>query len=868
MIKQKMILLALLVLALKGVFAQHPFGHVISEEKGLSKQWTKSLFDEGTQKIYRGEELKTIGMPVGGIAAGQLYVRGDGSLACWWIANNAYNTGYGIDHLLNFETKQGPWKVCYQTFEPFSYFKQGFWLEVTTNGKTVKRDLNKTGFDNIGFIGEYPVAKVLYEDKKEELPVSISMEAFSPFIPLNARESANPATVLKFTLKNTSKQTAQVNLAGYLQNMVMADMKDEVKGDIRNRSFSSKGRQTLAMDFVPADAQLKSHPFYGNMALSLLESEGKIVTDSDANNSAIATKTVGEELVGTVSSTFELKSGEQKVIRYVLSWYFPNRPIRHGGGMNWSQVISKSEPAIGNMYSNWFSSSLDVADFFVENLERLEEETFRFHDSWYNKSNLPYWLKQRIMMPVSTLATETTQWWANNKFWAWEGVGSCTGTCTHVYNYAHAMAYLFPELERNIREKTDFGASFNNNGSIATRNGSGGAAVDGHMGTILKAYREYLMSKDRLFLSRNWVKIKKAMQFAISLDGDANGLIEGKQHNTYDISFAGANTYVGSLYLAALRAAEKMALEMYDNDFATYCRKIYESGEKLSGERLWNGSYFNQEVDLNIHPKYQYANGCLSDQLFGQTWAHQLHLGHIYEQDKVKTALESIWKFNWTKDVGPHTKKFVPERYYAHDGEPGLLNCTWPISEHLNENAVRYRNEVWTGIEYQVATNMIYDGMLAEGLSIVKGIHERYSPEKHNPWNEIECGDHYARALASWGILRALEDYFYEGAKGVMKFSPCINTKNFSGFFTAAEGWGNISQKISGAKQYNRVIVDYGRLYLNELEIDVLTNGKKVEVTINGTPVNTTIERRAGKVAISGINSILTTNDTLEVKIN
>ena len=193
---------------------------MIPEEKGLDSEWKKSLLEKGEQKIYRGEELKTIGMPVGGIGAGQLYVRGDGTLACWWIANNAYNTGPGRSDEMNFNTVQGPWQVCYQTYEPFGYFKQGFEIEITTKGKKTSRRLNKADFNHIGFVGEYPIARVYYEDKSVKLPVDIEMEAFSPFIPLHLRESANPATILKFKLKNISNARVELSLSGYIENMV------------------------------------------------------------------------------------------------------------------------------------------------------------------------------------------------------------------------------------------------------------------------------------------------------------------------------------------------------------------------------------------------------------------------------------------------------------------------------------------------------------------------------------------------------------------------------------------------------------------------------------------------------------------------
>jgi len=855
-----------LVLVLQG---QNKWGHVIPEQKDLSADWITSLTTKGERTVYRGEQLNTIGMPCGGIASGQLYVRGDGTLAGWWIANNAYNTGYGIDHLLNFETAQGPWKVCYQTFEPFSYIKQGFKINVKSGNKRFEKHLNKDDFNNIGFVGEYPLAQINYEDSEFSLPVEVQMEVFSPFIPLNARESATPGTYLKFKLKNTSAKKAEVTLQGYLQNMVMLDLKGKVTGKARNRSEQNSTVTSLKMDFVADDKMSEVHPYFGNMALSVVDGKGQVITDTHTGSNKKSTKALGDPLVGSVTSKIELKPGEEKEMLFILSWFFPNRPKNNLDGGNWTKPIPTNGPAIGNMYANWFDSSSDVARYLDENYERLSNETYTFHDTYYNETTLPYWLVQRLMMPVSTLATETCQWWATDKFWAWEGVGSCVGTCTHVWNYEQALARLFPELERNIREKTDFETSFNKDGSIQARNGWGGVLIDGHAGAILKAYREHLVSKDHLFLSRNWSKIKKATEFIISEDENEDGLIEKGQSNTYDIAFYGANAYVGGLYLAALQAAEKMATLMGDLEFAQKCHSIYSSGSELSAQKLWNGEYFFQDVDLEKHPKFQYANGCLSDQVFGQTWAHQLGLGYVYPQEKVKTALQSIWKYNWTKDVGPQTRKFIPERYYAHAGEPGLLNCTFPISEHLNEDAVRYRNEVWTGIEYQVATNMIYEGMITEGLSLVKAVHERYQPEKHNPWNEIECGDHYARALASWGVLIALEDYFYDGPEGKLSFSPQIQQKKFSGFFTTAKAWGTINQTRTGTNQVNSIHLKYGRLKLRKLSLELPSaqNVKSVEVFIGEQRLDVSFQCVNNQVEIVFEEIQLSAEDKLVIEI-
>ncbi|HEY4209743.1 MAG TPA: GH116 family glycosyl hydrolase, partial [Puia sp.] len=384
--------------------------------------------------------------------------------------------------------------------------------------------------------------------------------------------------------------------------------------------------------------------------------------------------------------------------------------------------------------------------------------------------------------------------------------------------------------------RTDFGTSFSPDGGIQARNGWGGVMLDGQAGTVLKAYREYLDGSNDLFLLRNWDRIKRAMLYLIREDGDQNGLIEKKQANTYDIAFYGANTYTGSLYLAALSAAGRMARIMGDSLFSAQCGTILQAGEGNTMRQLWNGEYFVQQVDLRAHPRFQYADGCLSDQLFGQEWAHLEGLGYLYPRDAVKTALASIWKYNWAPDVAAQNGPHPPERTYASPGEPGLLICTWPHGPHMGENGVRYRDEVWTGIEYQVAANMIYEGMIEEGLSIVRGVHERYRPEKHNPWNEVECGDHYARAMASWGVLLALEGYHYDGPGQIIGFSPKVQQENFEGFFTGAEGWGAIRQTRvpdnpgQGIRQVNTVMVRYGILHLRQINIGLERAPKRVRV--------------------------------------
>jgi uncharacterized protein (DUF608 family) len=378
-------------------------------------------------------------------------------------------------------------------------------------------------------------------------------------------------------------------------------------------------------------------------------------------------------------------------------------------------------------------------------------------------------------------------------------------------------------------------------------------AGDGQAGTVLKAYREHLVSPNSDFLQRLWPRVRKSLEFLIKEDANGDGLIEGSQHNTYDINFFGPNTMVGSLYLAALRAGEEMARRVGDAEFAAACRKIFEAGSRLTVEQLFNGEYFVQKVDLAKYPKHQYADGCLADQLFGQGWAHQVALGHIYPEDKVRSALKAIWKYCWAPDIGPQNEAHPPQRWFARPGEAGLFTCTWPKSKHLGPDSVLYRDEVWTGIEYQVAGNMVWDGLLTEALAICRAAHERYHPSKHNPWNEIECGDHYARGMASYGVFLALCGFEYDGPRSNLGFAPWITPEDFQAAFTTAEGWGTYCQKSDAQKLNAEISVRWGQLKLKTLALEMAAGAKPktVKVTLAEKEVPAEIREQDGRVRIT-----------------
>ena len=551
-----------------------------------------------------------------------------------------------------------------------------------------------------------------------------------------------------------------------------------------------------------------------------------------------------EAPVGMVDASFTLKPGESRELAFVVSWHFPNLHTNNG-----------------QMYANWFADAREVAAYVAKELPRLVAHTELFRRTAYEDTTLPWWLALRLIMPVSTLATGTYQWWKNGRAWGWEGVGCCHGTCTHVWNYSQAEARLFPDMSRSTRMMQDLGTALEEStGRVAFRGevDKGFAfAADGQAGTVLKCLREHLQSKDEAFLKANWPRIRKVMEYMIardaeqSSDGKPDGVLWGHQHNTYDIDFVGANTFVGSLYLAALFAAERMAGSMGDFMMAQRCRDIAAAGRAWTETNLFNGEYFVQKLPPGDNTPWQYGDGCLADQLFGQNWARSLDLETVYDEQKVRTALRSIYRYAWSPNVGTYNAEFPPERVFARDREGGLFVATWPKGGRPGE-PVRYRDEVWTGIEYQVAAGMMWEGLADEALVMVKAIDDRYDGALHNPWNEVECGDHYSRAMASWSVLLALTGYLYDGPQGVMGMSPRITPEDFAALFTAAEGWGRIVQKRAERSQINRVEVRWGSVRLSTF-IATLPDGiddSRLQCTasIDGAAVPATIERRSDRV--------------------
>lgn len=522
---------------------------------------------------------------------------------------------------------------------------------------------------------------------------------------------------------------------------------------------------------------------------------------------------LGKTVRGALNVPLTVPPGQERTATLVLTWHFPSVE-RHG-------------QHLGNLYARRFADAMAAGRYVCANHSALWERTRLYHDTFYQSNLPPEWLDAASSQSV--IFRGPTCWWAGDGYFGGsEGNGCCPLNCTHVWNYAQSHARLFPEIGRNMRE-SDLLAYIHPDGGIPFRQHvPHPPATDGQTATIVAALREHQLSPDDRFLRKVWPNVRKATEWLIqSIDKDEDGVPSGRQPNTYDCDVSGANTFIGSQYLAALAAGERMAVAMGDAEAAARWRKIREAGMKNQDAKLWNGEYYIQVPDPQ--PAADYNTGCHSDQLLGQWWAHQLDLGHLYPKERVRIAMQSVMKYNFREKFAGF--KQTP-RPYVMDDDGGLLMCTWPKGERP-KSFTEYSDEVWTGIEYAAAGEMIFEGLIDPARKIVIQTRERYNGRRRdglnsgpggNPFNDLECGKFYARAMSSWGLLIAAQGLVLDGPAGILGFKPNWQPENHRSFFTAPKGWGLFIQTREGGIQKDRIEVRHGWLKLKELVFAVPEN--------------------------------------------
>jgi uncharacterized protein (DUF608 family) len=794
------------------------YAKFVPAEKDLPADWLASLtqrghpLDSAIRQTKADGNLDVIGMTVGGIACGTVYLSGDGRLWVWDIFNQHHE---GVVPNQNTPIPEGLGSI--QTHRMLrerdgSNFINPPRVDAHRNGVDARVILkhgenefpmDATGWDEVVFTNRWPVGRVDYASEKN--PLKVRLESYSPFIPLDLESSSLPVTVLEYTIENPGSTPLEITLTAHLNNPAGQFSKREA--DRFTEAFEDGPATGLFHGLKGSQDGLDA----GSMTLAAL---GDASADPGSHTVSVPVRIPAKGIQG---------------VRFVIAWHFPNL-----------------HPSIGikdarRHYAKHFANAREVVAHFVKHHERLCSQTMGWVETWYD-SSLPHWLMERTILTANTLQTQNCLMLEDGRFWAWEGIGCCPGTCGHVWQYSQGHARLFPEIERNLREVTDYGIAQNPDGSVRFRGSNAKTvAIDSQCAYVLRALRDHQLSDDPGYLKRVWEPTRKAISYLVEFDrkdprGGLDGLLDGMQHNTLDAEWFGKVHVLCSMYLAALRAGEEMAREMADAKLADELRDIHAMGMK-NIEKLHNGEFYEQIEDPAHLDKIGVGKGCYIDQVMGQFWANQTGLGRIYNADHQKSALRALWKYNFVPEYGAFRQGFPQGRHYATRGDSGLLMCTWPkggLRDDFKKHwQYAYFNEFMTGFEYQAAAHMVAerdDDLVRYGLAITRAIHDRYSASRgRNPYNEIECSDHYARAGSSYAVFLALCGFHFDQSKGLLRFDPVIHRENFKAPFTTSAAWGTYEQSKDGAS----IKLTHGKLRLKSVDLPAFA-GKTIRMTLNG----------------------------------
>ncbi len=776
-------------------------------------------------RIFTGKHLAMLAFPLGGVGAGSISLGGRGNLRDWEIFNKPDKGNSPAYALPSVWVKSGDdapvARVLEARYQPPYEGQDGLGSQ---NAPGLSR------LEGARFTGDYPFAHIDFEDRS--LPVDISLEAFTPFIPHEPDASGLPVAVLRYTARNNSSRTAHVSIAWSIDNPVRASRTSHASPAGQDHPANELRTSGSLSGLVMTNPSLpETDPLHGSFTLAVRNAgEGTLTHltgwpggrwwnsallfwDDFSSDGQLGPQAPNASSVGALCLSRAIPAGASGVFEFLLAWHFPNRtPARCG----WTAPKGEGDTVIGNWYCTRFADAWTAAEFAADHLTELERKT-RVFSTAFRESTLPPAVLEAASANLSTLATTTCFRTADGEFHGFEGVddklGCCFGNCTHVWNYETTTPHLFPSFARSLR-KSAFGFSMDDAGAMHFRQllpdgkeRSGFAAADGQMGQIVHAYLDWTLSGDRQWLENLWPRIKKALEFAWVPGGwDANrdGVMEGVQHNTYDVEFYGPNPQCGIYYLAALRACEEMATVLGETAFARECRRLFQNGSQWIDAHLFNGEFYVQDVrsyrndqiapslrsDMGAadpeHPEFQLGKGCLVDQLVGQYLAEVCGLGPLLNPAHIRKTLESIHKYNYKRTLYEHE---CVERTFALNDESATVICDYALSPRPRI-PFPYFAEVMTGFEYTAATHMLFEGMLSEGEECIASIRKRYDGERRNAWDEAECGHHYARAMAAWSGILALSGFRYNG--GIQSFSvfPKSDSPDFRCIWFSGTGWG------------------------------------------------------------------------------
>jgi uncharacterized protein (DUF608 family) len=842
----------------------------VSEEIPYSPE---ELFLSGPQRSFSSDTATQIAMPLGGIGAGCICLNGYGGLQDFSIWNRPSTTalpeGYSSSQaafaILHIKGESPVTKLVEGPFPILKIFDQGLQGEGYRRGGFE----GFPRFQKCVFKGEYPFGEVKITDPS--VPLQISLSAWNPLIPLDDKNSGIPCAILEYSLHNTSPQRVEYEFSYHLSHLAPGCAEEQSASRntvIPERGVflhnvekpNAEGYGSACLTVIGYKPRVKGmwlrSPGWEFDSLSALWREvstGTFTANDGSNEIDIKGRNGGSILLEGA-----LAPGESRTYPILIVWHFPNCYL-HVGGVATSEAQgtagcrSEAEgvpPLWRPFYASVWNDAREIALYVDEHYDSLRARTLAFREALFS-STLPPYALDAVSANLAILKSPTVLRLENGDLWGWEGcfpdAGCCHGSCTHVWNYAQAFPHLYPQLERTLRE-LELVRSMDENGHVTFRSAlpegpvkhDFHAASDGQLGGIMKVFRDWQISADMDWLRRMYPLTKRSLDYCIrTWDPDHQGALFEPHHNTYDIEFWGPDGMCTSIYLGALSAQAQMANALGETHDAKFYDDLAHRCARFMEEQLFNGGYFQQKVQylglrntsfatmvahVDEHssemqrllkregPKYQYGNGCLSDGVIGAWMARMYGIDTPLAPENVRTTLQAIFQHNFKKDLSLHANAQRPG--YAMGHEPGLLLCTWPQGGKPTLPFV-YSDEVWTGIEYQVASHLIAEGLVKEGLTIVKALRSRYDGRSRNPWNEYECGNYYARAMASYALLGALAGFRYSAVERTLWFGPQLTVRPFKTFFSTASGYGTIElgsqelrvQLLEGSLPLEKVIL-------------------------------------------------------------
>ncbi len=855
--------------------------------------------------------------PLGGIGAGGIGIGADGRLQDWEIYNRpSKGSVNGFSHFAVRAERAGEVLDTRILNGPFNGNRSGVLhgADFNTFGFGPRRQ-ELTGlphFAHSSITGPYPVADLSFSD--ERFPGAVSMRAMSPFIPMDDRSSSMPVAQFEIEIANTGQDDLDYTFFGCIgfefENARVSTSTDRglvlTGATVCEPSSTKYAEISLATDHP--DTSHQRHLFRGAWFDTMevywadISRGGRLRDRFYGETDEFVPLNKGPHVEHSIAAAhLKVPAGQSKTVRFAIGWYVPNVKktwVSHFALLN-------ENPSVDQVWKNYYATQWKSASHVLEEVfdrwDELAQQTQSFRDS-LAASTLPLPVLDAVSANLSIAKSPTALRLEDGTFYGWEGchptAGCCEGSCTHVWNYQQALPFLFPALERSMREADYFENQIPETGGMAFRmalpKGVGISTdrpcADGQFGNVLKAYRDWKLCGDTDWLRKIWPNVTAAIDYAWAegnydrWDPDQTGVLTGRQHHTLDMELFGANSWLTGFYLGALLAGAEMADALGEQTRAERYRDIFSRGKKWVTDNLFNGHYFVQQVSLNDKSqldqfnvlggsisylsgniyeqywsdehgelKYQIADGCEIDQVVAQWHAHLYGLGEIFDPSQFASAVKSIYEHNFKPRLGDVPN---PCRVFGMEEESGTLMCAWPDGSSRPAIPVPYAQETMHGFEYAAGCQLMMIGEVDKGIDVFAGVRDRYRGHNRNPWNEIECGSNYARSMSSYAALITLSGLQFDGVKGELSFDPTVHRNGeFQSFWSNGNAWGTVS--IGGGKAELTVLA--GTLSIAKLGLCGQSYGLSELIHLDGA------NAKAGRAEFSAGSTLAFANPDLRL---